>query len=100
MLLHHKSAFVIKICIYNYSVRVEVMRRKLGYSAEIKEPKKSDYCALIEFQSKSLSTKSAVMIENENYSKKAEIQWSDVVLKTENDEAITIHVNIGKSEIL
>ncbi|KAG7296308.1 hypothetical protein JYU34_021438 [Plutella xylostella] len=99
ILLHHKSAFIIKVCIYNYHVRVEVMRRKLGYSAENKEPKKSEYCALIEFQSKALSTKSAVMIENETYSKKAEVQWNDVVLKSDNDEAITIHVNIGKNEV-
>lgn len=75
------------------------MRRKLGYSAETKEPKKSAYCAVIEFQSKALCTKSAVMIENETYSKKAEVQWNDVVLKTDADEAITIHVNIGKSEV-
>lgn len=100
ILLHHKSAFIIKVCIYNYHVRVEVMRRKLGYSSDNKEPKKSDYCALIEFQSKALSTKSAVLIENESYSKKAEVQWSDVILKSDNDEAITIHVNIGKSDIM
>lgn len=76
------------------------MRRKLGHSVDVKEPKKSDYCALIEFQSKALSTKSAVLIENESYSKKAEVQWSDVVMKSDDDEAITIHVNIGKSDML
>lgn len=99
ILLHHKSAFIIKVCIYNYHVKVEVMRRKLGYTADAKTPKKSAYCAVIEFQSKALCTKSAVMIENEAYSKKAEVQWNDVVLKSETDEAITIHVNIGKSEV-
>lgn len=99
ILLHQKSAFIIKVCIYNYHVRVEVMRRKLGYIADAKsESRKSDYCALVEFQSKALSTKSAILIENENYSKKAEIQWNDVIMKSENDEAITIHVNIGKSD--
>ncbi|VVC94690.1 unnamed protein product [Leptidea sinapis] len=99
VLLYQKSAFIIKVCIYNYHVKVEVMRRKLGYIADIKsETKKSDYCALIEFQSKALCTKSAILIENEAYSKKAEVQWSDVVMKSENDEAITIHVNIGKTE--
>ncbi|XP_047993019.1 uncharacterized protein LOC125231604 isoform X2 [Leguminivora glycinivorella] len=99
ILLHQKSAFIIKVCIYNYHVRVEVMRRKLGYLADAKsESRKSDYCALVEFQSKALSTKSAILIENENYSKKAEIQWNDVIMKSENDEAITIHVNIGKSD--
>lgn len=75
------------------------MRRKLGYIADVKsETKKSDYCALIEFQSKALCTKSAILIENEAYGKKAEVQWNDVVMKSENDEAITIHVNIGKSD--
>lgn len=99
ILLHQKSAFVIKVCIYNYHVKVEVMRRKLGYIADVKsETKKSEYCALVEFQSKALSTKSAILIENEAYGKKAEVQWSDVIMKAENDEAITIHVNIGKSD--
>lgn len=99
ILLHQKSAFIIKVCIYNYHVRVEIMRRKLGYIADIKsETKKSDYCALIEFQSKALCTKSAILIENEAYGKKAEVQWNDVVMKSDNDEAITIHVNIGKSD--
>lgn len=75
------------------------MRRKLGYIADVKsETKKSEYCALVEFQSKALSTKSAILIENEAYGKKAEVQWSDVIMKAENDEAITIHVNIGKSD--
>ncbi|XP_045766511.1 probable E3 ubiquitin-protein ligase sinah isoform X2 [Maniola jurtina] len=99
ILLYQKSAFIIKVCIYNYHVKVEVMRRKLGYIADVKsESKKSDYCALIEFQSKALCTKSAILIENEAYSKKAEVQWNDVILKSENDEAITIHVNIGKTD--
>ncbi|XP_045495408.1 E3 ubiquitin-protein ligase SINA-like 5 isoform X1 [Colias croceus] len=99
ILLYQKSAFIIKVCIYNYHVKVEVMRRKLGHIADVKsETKKSDYCALIEFQSKALCTKSAILIENEAYSKKAEVQWSDVVMKAENDEAITIHVNIGKTD--
>lgn len=79
-------------------MKVEVMRRKLGYVADIKsESKKSDYCALVEFQSKALCTKSAILIENEAYSKKAEVQWNDFILKSETDEAITIHVNIGKT---
>ncbi|XP_028174465.1 uncharacterized protein LOC114363059 [Ostrinia furnacalis] len=99
VLLHQKSAFIIKVCIYNYHVRVEVMRRKLGYVADSKaESKKSEYCALIEFQSKALCTKSAILIENEAYGKKAEVQWNDIIMKSENDEAITIHVNIGKSD--
>ncbi|XP_032520263.1 probable E3 ubiquitin-protein ligase sinah [Danaus plexippus] len=99
ILLYQKSAFIIKVCIYNYHVKVEVMRRKLGYIADVKsESKKSDYCAVIEFQSKALCTKTAILIENEAYSKKAEVQWNDVILKSENDEAITIHVNIGKTE--
>ncbi|KAJ8716340.1 hypothetical protein PYW08_013625 [Mythimna loreyi] len=99
ILLHQKSAFIIKVCIYNYHVRVEVMRRKLGYIADVKsETKRSDYSALVEFQSKALCTKSAILIENEAYGKKAEIQWSDVIMKSETDEAITIHVNIGKSD--
>lgn len=75
------------------------MRRKLGYIADLKsETKKSEYCALIEFQSKTLCTKSAILIENEAYGKKAEVQWNDVITKADNDEAITIHVNIGKSD--
>lgn len=99
VLLHQKSAFVIKVCIYNYHVRVEVMRRNLGYVADIKsESKKSEYCALVEFQSKEMYTKSAILIENETYGKKAEIQWNDVIMKSTDEEAITIHVNIGKSE--
>lgn len=99
VLLHQKSAFVIKVCIYNYHVRVEVMRRKLGYVADAKqETKKSEYCALVEFQSKALCTKSAIMIENEAYGKKAEVQWNDVIMKSDTDEAITIHVNIGKTD--
>ncbi|CAH4028917.1 E3 ubiquitin-protein ligase SINA-like 5 [Pieris brassicae] len=99
ILLYQKSAFIIKVCIYNYHVKVEVMRRKLGHIADVKsEGKRSDYCALVEFQSKALCTKSAILIENEAYSKKAEVQWSDVVMKSENDEAITIHVNIGKTD--
>ncbi|CAH2091496.1 unnamed protein product [Euphydryas editha] len=99
VLLFHKSAFVIKVCIYNYHLKVEVMRRKLGYTADEKSrSRKGEYCALIEFQSKSLCTKSAIQIENGSYSKKAELQWSNVALKSENDEAITIHVNIAKSE--
>lgn len=98
-LLHQKSAFIIKVCIYNYHVKVEVMRRKLGYIADLKsENKKSDYCALVEFQSKNLRTKSAIVIENETYSKKAEVQWNDLVLKSENDESVTIHVNIAKTD--
>ncbi|CAH2039987.1 unnamed protein product, partial [Iphiclides podalirius] len=99
ILLYQKSAFIIKVCIYNFHVKVEVMRRKLGYIADAKlETKKSDYCALIEFQSKALCTKSAILIENEVYSKKAEVQWNDIIMKSDTDEAITIHVNIGKSE--
>lgn len=75
------------------------MRRKLGYIADVKqETKKSDYCALVEFQSKALCTKSAIMIENETYGKKAEVQWNDVIMKSDTDEAITIHVNIGKTD--
>lgn len=75
------------------------MRRKLGYIADVKqETKRSDYCALVEFQSKALCTKSAIMIENEAYGKKAEVQWNDVVMKSDTDEAITIHVNIAKAE--
>lgn len=98
ILLHQKSAFIIKVCIYNYHVRVEVMRRKLGYIADSKaETKKSEYCAVIEFQSKALTTKSAILVENDAYGKKAEVQWNDVIMKSEADEAITIHVNIGKS---
>ncbi|XP_073947638.1 uncharacterized protein [Choristoneura fumiferana] len=99
VLLYQKSAFIIKVCIYNYHVRVEIMRRNLGYLADAKsESKKSDYCALVEFQSKELYTKSAILIENESYSKKAEIQWNDIIMKSSDDDAITIHVNIGKSE--
>ncbi|XP_053606402.1 uncharacterized protein LOC128672910 isoform X2 [Plodia interpunctella] len=99
LLLHQKSAFIIKVCIYNYHVRVEVMRRKLGYVADAKnDNKKSEYYALVEFQSKALSTKSAILIENETYAKKAEVQWNDVIMKSDNDEAITIHVNIGKAD--
>lgn len=76
------------------------MRRKLGYIADSKaESKKSEYCALIEFQSKALCTKSAILIENEAYGKKAEVQWNDIIMKSETDEAITIHVNIGKSDV-
>lgn len=98
ILLYQKSAFIIKVCIYNFHVKVEVMRRKLGYIADVKsESKKSEYCALIEFQSKALCTKSAILIENEAYSKKAEVQWNDIIMKSDTDEAITIHVNIGKS---
>lgn len=75
------------------------MRRKLGYIADAKqESKKSDYCALVEFQSKALCTKSAIVIENEAYGKKAEVQWDDVIMKSDTDEAITIHVNIGKTD--
>lgn len=75
------------------------MRRKLGYIADIKqETKKSEYCALVEFQSKALCTKSAIIIENEAYGKKAEVQWNDVIMKSDTDEAITIHVNIGKTD--
>lgn len=75
------------------------MRRKLGYIADVKqETKKSEYCALVEFQSKALCTKSAIMIENEAYGKKAEVQWNDVIMKSDTDEAITIHVNIGKTD--
>lgn len=75
------------------------MRRNLGYVADIKsESKKSEYCALVEFQSKEMYTKSAILIENETYGKKAEIQWNDVIMKSTDEEAITIHVNIGKSE--
>ncbi|XP_068618519.1 probable E3 ubiquitin-protein ligase sinah [Battus philenor] len=97
ILLYMKSAFIIKVCIYNFHVKVEVMRRKLGHIADAKnETKKSEYCALIEFQSKALCTKSAIVIENEAYSKKAEVQWNDIIMKSDADEAITIHVNIGK----
>lgn len=75
------------------------MRRKLGYIADAKaETKKSEYCALVEFQSKALCTKSAIIIENEAYGKKAEVQWNDVIMKPDADEAITIHVNIGKTD--
>lgn len=75
------------------------MRRKLGYIADVKqETKKSEYCALVEFQSKAVCTKSAIMIENEAYGKKAEVQWNDVIMKSDTDEAITIHVNIGKTD--
>lgn len=75
------------------------MRRKLGHIADAKaEAKKSEYCAVIEFQSKALCTKSAILIENEAYGKKAEVQWNDVIMKSDSDEAITIHVNIGKAD--
>lgn len=78
------------------------MRRKLGYTAEVKttsRSRKGEYCALIEFQSKSLCTKSAIQIEDGTYSKKAELQWNNVMLKSENDEAITIHVNIARADL-
>ncbi|XP_052750079.1 uncharacterized protein LOC113510153 isoform X2 [Galleria mellonella] len=98
ILLLHKSAFIIKVCIYNYQVRVEVMRRKLGYIADQKtESKKSEYCALIEFQSKAIRTKSIILIENDTFGKKADVQWNNII-KSENEESITIHVSIAKSD--
>ncbi|XP_013188429.1 uncharacterized protein LOC106133298 [Amyelois transitella] len=97
VLLHEKSAFIIKICIHNYNVKVEIMRKKLGPIVDAKaDNKKSEYCALVEFQGKAFNNKSVLVIENESYAKKAEMQWNEEETKSENDESITIHVNIGK----
>ncbi|XP_041987381.1 E3 ubiquitin-protein ligase SINA-like 5 isoform X2 [Aricia agestis] len=98
VLLHDKSAFIIKVSIYNYHVKVEIMRRKLGYSAGKIEPVKSEYCALVEFQSKKVCSKSALVIENGTYSKKAEAQWTDSILEANSDESITIHVALGLAD--